>query len=417
MRGSGGPPPRRLVEALSRPGIALALVAGLGAVSAAYAAYGLDLPLRTDYLAMLTGASLLAHGGCLYCHAAQVHAQASLLGTARLGFDPFLETPVVALAYRPLLGLPFTAGFAVFLALSAACVAVSAALLRRRPGFPGGPAGASLLALTLLSLPAAWNYHLGQVDAVLVLPLAAGTLALGAGRPLTGGLLLSCLLLKPQTVWLVPVALLIARNWRALAGMTLGAALWAGASLALAGVAGVGRWLDLLGTQGPPVDTSIGIPGVVASIGGSVSGFVGAVALGLVAAGWLWRHGGGLRARPGVAVGLGVSLSLLLAPHVYAYDLIALGIPLALLGERRLAGALACALLVNATHLVDTLFIVSGPHLEALALLVTALVMARELAAPREDAEPRRGRAAAASPRPPAEVEAGWREAADRASS
>ena len=103
---------RNLVRVLSRPEVALALVAGLAAVSLGYAAYGLLRPLRTDYLAMLTGASVLAHGGCVYCHAAQQQAQAVLLGTSKLGFDPFLETPVVALAYRPLLGLPPPAGFA-----------------------------------------------------------------------------------------------------------------------------------------------------------------------------------------------------------------------------------------------------------------------------------------------------------------
>lgn len=406
-----------LLTALSRPLVARALLAGLAAVSAAYAAYGLDLPLRTDYLAMLTGASVLAHGGCLYCHAAQLHAQVALLGTSHLGFDPFLETPVVALAYRPLLALPFSAGFAVFLGLSAAAVAASAALLARRPAFPRGAVGISLLSLTLLSLPAAWNYHLGQVDALLVLPLTAGTLALVGGRPLTGGLLLSCVLLKPQTVWLVPVVLLAVRQWRAVAGMALGAGLWASASIALAGPSGVGRWLELLGTQGPQVDTSIGIPGAVAGVGGNLSGFVAALVLGLVAAAWLWRHRRPLAAHPGLAVALGVSLSLLLAPHVYAYDLIALAVPLMLLAERRLAAALACALLTNLTHLVDTLFISTGPHLEALALLVTALVLAGEVAGLHRDTAARTGDGPPIPVRGSAEAEAGWRETADRASS
>ena len=64
----------------------------------------------------------------------------------------------------------------------------------------------------------------------------------------------------------------------------------------------------------------------------------------------------------------GVAASLLLAPHVYAYDLIMAVVPLIVIAQRDLAAALAAAVLLNATYLVDTYFIVSGPHVVALAL-------------------------------------------------
>lgn len=369
----------RLLHAFSSPLMVLVVVAAMLAVTGAFASYGLRAPLRTDYLAMITGARILGAGGCLYCHAAQVHAQAVLLGQKGAAFDAFLETPLVALAYRPLAGLPPSAGFAVFLALSAGCVVAAGVLLWRRLGLAiHGPAGLALLALTLISLPAAWNYHLGQVDGLLVLPLVAGAVLLGAGRPFAAGLLLSLPLLKPQTAWLVPLALLAAGEWRAVLGMVVGVACWAGASLCLVGPGGIGQWLSLLGEQGPAVATSIGIPGAFAGLGGNGLGFTVAAALAAIACAWLlWRRRS-LMGRPLHMLALGIAASLLLAPHVYAYDLIAVTVPLAVLGRRTPAAALAAAVLLNAAYVVDTFFIVSGPHLEALALLLVVALLVVE---------------------------------------
>jgi hypothetical protein len=224
-----------LLRALSRPLISPALAIFMVAVSAGFALHGLLTPLRTDYIAMLSGARVLADGGCLYCHAAQLQAQAVLLGHPHPAWDPFLDTPLVALVYRPLLALPAAAGFAAFLAASAACVALAGVLLWRRMGLAiHGTAGLLLLALALASVPAAWNYRLGQTDALLVLPLVAGTVLLVADRRFVAGLLFSLLLLKPQTICLLPVALLVVGEWRVVVGM-------AGRRLALAGRAGRDR--------------------------------------------------------------------------------------------------------------------------------------------------------------------------------
>ena len=361
----------RLLCAFSRPLIAPAVAVFMVAVSAGFALHGLLTPLRTDYVAMLSGARVLADGGCLYCHATQLQAQAGLLGDPHPAFDAFLETPLVALAYRPLIALPAVGGFAVFLAASGGCVGLAAVLLWRRMGLAvHGTRGLLLLALTLVSVPAAWNYRLGQIDALLVLPLAAGTVLLAVDRRFASGLLLSLLLLKPQTIWLLPVALLLVGEWRVVVGMAVGAACLAGGSLWLVGPAGIGQWLSLLGSQGPAVATSNGLPGAIAGLGGNGAGFAAAAALGIVAClglGWRRRSFTG---RPLHVLALGIAASLLLAPHVYSYDLIVLVVPLLVLAQWDLGAALAAAVLLNAAHLVDTLFIVSGPHVVALALCV-----------------------------------------------
>jgi hypothetical protein len=383
----------RVLRAFSSPLLVLVVVACMVVVNVAFSTYGLRLPLRTDYLAMLAGARVLGAGGCLYCHAAQVHAEAVLLGVRGAAFDPFLETPLVALAYRPLAALPASAGFALFVVCSLCCTAAAGVLLWRRVGLAAqGTAGAALLALTLISLPAAWNYHLGQVDGLLVLPLVGGAVLLGSRRPLAAGLLLSLTLLKPQIAWLVPIALLAAGEWRAVVGMVIGVACWGGASVWLVGPEGIGQWLSLLGTQGPAVATSVGVPGAFAGVGGNGLGFAVAAGLAAVACVWLvWRRRW-LAGRPLYALALGVAASLLLAPHVYAYDLIALALPLAVLGRRTPAAALVAALLLNAAYLVDTFFVVSGPHLEALALLLIVALLVAEPPEPSPVTLPRPGR-------------------------
>jgi hypothetical protein len=390
-----------LLGALSRPLIAPALVAFMVAVSAGFALHGLLTPLRTDFVAMLTGARVLADGGCLYCHAAQLQAQGVLLGHPHPAYDAFLETPLVALVYRPLLALSAAGGFAVFLGVSALGVGIAAVLLWRRLGLAvHGTRGLLLLALTLASVPAAWNYRLGQIDALLVLPLAAGTVLLAADRRFASGLLLSLLLLKPQTIWLLPVALLVVGEWRVVVGMAVGAACLAGGSLWLVGSGGIGQWLSLLGSAGPAVATSSGLPGAIASLGGNGAGFAAAAALGLLACAWMgWRRRT-LTGRPLHVLALGIAVSLLLAPHVYAYDLIVAVVPLVVLAQRNLAVALAAAVLLNAAHLVDTFFIVSGPHVAALSLcvIVALLILQPPDRVARPAGRPARGQLPVATP-------------------
>jgi hypothetical protein len=384
----------RLLRAFSSRLIVMVVVVALVAVTVAFAFHGLVVPLRTDYVAMLTGARVLGAGGCLYCHAVQVQAQTALLGQPGAAFDAFLETPLVALAYRPLLALTPSGGFAVFLALTALCVGGAGALLWRRLGLAiHGPAGLALLTLILISLPAAWDYQLGQIDGLLVLPMVAAAVLIATDRQFVAGLLLSLALLKPQTAWLVPIALLAAGEWRAVLGMVVGVACWAGVSICLIGPGGIGQWLSLLGESGPSVATSIGLPGAIASLGGNGLGFEAAAALAVIACGWsCWRRRW-LAGRPLHALALGVAASLLLAPHVYAYDLIAVAVPLAVLGRRAPAAALAAAVLLNAAYVVDTYFIVSGPHLEALALCLVVVLLLVEPADRSPEMGPRPARA------------------------
>lgn len=73
--------------------------------------------------------------------------------------------------------------------------------------------------------------HNGFLTALLL----GGGLMLLEERPLTAGLLLGCLTYKPQFGLLIPPLLLLTRNWRAIAGAMISAALLVGITLALWG--------------------------------------------------------------------------------------------------------------------------------------------------------------------------------------
>ena len=73
--------------------------------------------------------------------------------------------------------------------------------------------------------------HNGFLTALLL----GGGLALMDKRPWLAGLLLGCLVYKPQFALILPLLLLAARNWRAIGGATLSAGLLIGLTLAIWG--------------------------------------------------------------------------------------------------------------------------------------------------------------------------------------
>ena len=73
--------------------------------------------------------------------------------------------------------------------------------------------------------------HNGFLTALLL----GGGLMLLDRRPLAAGLLLGCLIYKPQFALVLPVLLLAGRHWRAIAGACMSAALLIGATLAIWG--------------------------------------------------------------------------------------------------------------------------------------------------------------------------------------
>ncbi|HZU77857.1 MAG TPA: hypothetical protein VFA70_13900, partial [Dehalococcoidia bacterium] len=127
---------------------------------------------------------------------------------------------------------------------------------------------------------------------------------------------------------------------------------------------------------GPSLDGGLGLPAPVAAVAGSGAGVAVAALGAVVAACLLWRLRPQLAADPAVAAGLGITLSALLAPHIFAYDLVLAAVPLAVIGMRRPGLAIGLALLLDAAHAADGYFIATGMHAETVVLLAIAAALA-----------------------------------------
>jgi hypothetical protein len=143
--------------------------------------------------------------------------------------------------------LPFAASYVAFQLVTAAMLAVSLWFGAERPRSRWLVLGAALLGPA-----AAINAGMGQ-NGFLTAALLVGGFRLLRQRPALGGVVLGFLTMKPQFWPLVPIALVAAREWRAL-GWSIAAAL--GLALASAGVFGIDswrQWIDLArGSYGDP---------------------------------------------------------------------------------------------------------------------------------------------------------------------
>ena len=311
----------------------------------------------SDWIPFVAAARMVARGSqCLYCAGPLASAESSLLGgpvpVGLLGtisspggsYLPFLNPPPAALVLVPLAMLPLAIGFALFAALSVAAIVASYRVLTRRIGCPPWP---TLVAL--LCVPGAFSFALGQWAGILTLCLVVALWLLDR-HPLVAGLALSCLLVKPQYIWLVPLALVVIHRWRALAGLALGALVVAALSLFLVGSGGLADWVGLSLTAGTAqLYNSPSVPGLVGMALGPVAGYAAlAVAVALLAVGAVkWRRR--LRADPRLTVATFVCLSLLLSPHVLGQDFLLVAPAVALAGRTRPRLAGAAALLLSAS--------------------------------------------------------------------
>jgi hypothetical protein len=237
-------------------------------------------------------------------------------------FRPFLYPPIWLLMLLPLGALAVGKAAAVFLAGTAA---LATAIEGRRDWWGW---------LAVITSPAAvWAVIAGQ-NTFLSVALLYGGLRLLDRAPVAAGILLGLLAYKPQVWLLVPLALLAARQWRALA-WALGTVL--ALSLASLGVFGLDFWrsfFDAAREAGTArfadqmfehVYMHMVTLVAAARIAGLPPGAAGAVQLAgsALAALAVWvafrRHGSGA-ARTAVLV----SATLLVSPYTLNYDLLLL---------------------------------------------------------------------------------------------
>jgi alpha-1,2-mannosyltransferase len=160
--------------------------------------------------------------------------------TFTLNLHPWVYPPTFLLLFLPFGLLPPQASLAVFLATGFIALLATALLYVGR----GQPR--CIVAFSLLLCPAVpFNVMTGQ-NAFFTSALLVGGFGLLGRSPVLAGALLGLLSFKPQLWLMVPIALLAARQWRALGSATAAALLLALLSLVVFGPDIWRAWLALI---------------------------------------------------------------------------------------------------------------------------------------------------------------------------
>lgn len=137
--------------------------------------------------------------------------------------------------------------------------------------------------------------------------------------PFWAGVVLGAILLKPQSAYLVPVALLVAGRWRAVAGAVVAGGLLLAASVAVVGPSSAHEHLLVL--QQAVENTDARRFTLYGLVGGVVADrlLAGAAVVVALSAAWMARRRG-----PELPIAAGVAGSLVATPYAYPYELVTL---------------------------------------------------------------------------------------------
>jgi glycosyl transferase family 87 len=262
-----------------------------------------------------------------------------------LALFAWLYPPHFLLILLPFAVLPFALSYAAFQVASFAAAATAGCC------FWAGNARRRAVWLVGLALAPATSVNaIAGQNALLTLALLLGGVGLLGRRDFTAGAILGLLSYKPQLAMMVPVALLAARNWRALAGAALSASCAVALSAAIFGFAPWWDWLShtvpggLMGGAADPAwsqagrlwglsvwawATVLGAPGWLAN--------VAQVAAVVVAAACTWIAFRGQFGRDHRMAVL-LTATLIAAPHYSSYDLVLLAAAVLLLYRSTLDG-------------------------------------------------------------------------------
>ena len=229
------------------------------------------------------------------------------------------------------------------------------------------------------------NVMVGQ-NAFLSASLIGGALALVESRPLCAGALLGLLTYKPHLGLLIPIALLMGGRWRVIASATgVAAAVAAASALAFgsetwrAFFAGINPALTFDGAAWGKLQSAFGL---VRALGGSEAlAWTVHIAVAVIAAcavGLVWRSRTAYEIK---AAALATAVPLA-TPHLLAYDLVILAVPVAFLFRLGRAGGFLTHELAGvglACLLILIYPFVEAPVGFAAALVIAALVARRAM--------------------------------------
>jgi hypothetical protein len=314
-----------------------ALLAGIALWTVFAADYATPGPLDrlgkikgTDFVQFYASGSLVfgGHADRLYDNEALLAAIRSAVPQERETIYVPIQSPQLSFLFAPLSAVPYTAALVVWLTIivgmyAAVCVMLWSRCTHLRAyrrevigcaaAFPG-------LYATVIH---------GQVSVFALVSITYAFVALERRRALAAGMALGCLTFKPHWVIAAGAVFLLAREWRILAGMAASALLQLGATIAVAGPRVFLGYLSTLESIGRLGDILEPRPGY--ALRSFFSVFVpspqAAFVLYLLAAAFVaivaartWRTAASFEVRASALV-LAI---VLVAPHVFEYDLITL---------------------------------------------------------------------------------------------
>jgi hypothetical protein len=136
---------------------------------------------------------------------------------------PRVYGPQVGMFFAPFAGFPFLTAAAIWVAVSAGLYLLCGYLIWNT--CPGLREQRRLLWLLAVAYPPFFHFVVrGQLAALVLACLIAAYFAFRAHRPFLAGLALGCLVFKPQFLVAIPIVFLLAGAWSAIGGIILSAA-------------------------------------------------------------------------------------------------------------------------------------------------------------------------------------------------
>jgi hypothetical protein len=240
-------------------------------------------------------------------------AQASLVPDQRT--QPYLSPPPVAWLAAVLVRLPYDLAFVVWSFVTALAVA-SAVAWSSASRATGRWLAAGLVITPWWFLIADW---VGQVVPLVAVGILVGWRLLREDRDIAAGLVLGLVLLKPNTAFLVPLALLAAGRKRTFLTWLVVAGVGLVLLFEIVGVAGLTAYVNQL--EHPPLGTDALSLEATFGISGSIT-----LVLRLVIIATVLAAACGMRKSPGLAIVVGTLGSLLVTPYLHLSDLTLLAV-------------------------------------------------------------------------------------------
>lgn len=291
-------------------------------------------------------------------------------------FSPYFHPPHELLLFLPLSKLPFVVSSIVWRFFGLLCLALSGVLI-------GKAIGLNQLNTTLLAssmYPVGWGLFLGQDSLLLLLLVSASFYFLRKEENVAAALVLALALFKPQIPAVIALAALAIGRKKFFAWFaTFGAALMS-AFFACLGRDGLHHitLAEKMGESFLGVSAMPSVRGVIAFLAGDHPWMAVIMLAGtLMAMFAIWRGSHSLEFAVSSAICVGCAFS----PYIFAYDLVLLAIPLALIAQRPKKHDGAIGALLTSGLLLLMLMLLKATSLLVIPTLVLGVLTFR-LASP-----------------------------------